>query len=74
LQVLLAALPTYRPKRETWALMEGWALDAAARGRRFGVGDLSIAAIAAERTLRLWSLDADFVAMADLGWIELHRG
>jgi predicted nucleic acid-binding protein len=73
LRSLLAALPSYRPTDATWDRMEAWALDAGGKGHRFGVGDLLVAAIAAEHGSAVWSLDSDFAAMAKLGFIEAHR-
>jgi predicted nucleic acid-binding protein len=42
------------------------------RGQRFGVGDLPIAALAAERNALVWSLDADFERMARLKPVQLY--
>jgi predicted nucleic acid-binding protein len=54
------------------ATMAGWAERAAARGQRFGVGDLLVAAIAAEHGAAVWSLDADFARLKRLGFVALH--
>lgn len=73
LRRVLAALPTFYPSRDTWSLLEAW-LDRAVRaGERFGVADLLVAALAAERGARVWSLDADFRRLARLGFVKLHR-
>jgi predicted nucleic acid-binding protein len=69
---LLSALPLLLPSGATWPCMETWAQRAAAVGLRFGVGDLIIAAIAAEQGMRVWSLDSDFDRMRKLGWIEMY--
>jgi predicted nucleic acid-binding protein len=73
LQRTLGALETLTPSLDTWALVERWALAAASRGVRFGVGDLLIAACAAERGAQLWTLDEDFEAMVRLKWVRRFR-
>jgi hypothetical protein len=67
----LAALLTLEPTSSTWALMERWALRAADEGQHFGVGDLLIAALAAEREAPVWSLDRDFERLERLGFVHL---
>lgn len=69
----LAALPTFAPSADTWRLLDAWTDRAARAGQRFGVADLIIGALAAERGLALWSLDGDFARMADLGLLRCHR-
>jgi len=66
----LSSLPVLFPTDATWDRIDGWVRWAGARGQRFGVGDLLIAAIAADRGLPLWSLDNDFRRMERLGFIE----
>ena len=73
LQRRLSALAVARPTEETWALMEHWLEAATDKGRRFGVGDLLIAALAAERGALVWSLDTDFEQMAKLKLAQLYR-
>ena len=66
----LSGLPALFPTDATWGRIDGWVARAGARGHRFGVGDLLIAAIAADRGLPLWSLDNDFRRMQRLGFVE----
>lgn len=66
----LEGLHTITPSTDTWALVEQWVQQAAARGLRFGMGDLLIAACAAERGVLVWTLDADFAPMVRLKWIR----
>jgi predicted nucleic acid-binding protein len=72
LKRLLTALPVAYPTDGTWRLMDGWAELARDRGDRFGVGDLLIAAIAREAGALVWSLDADFVRMERLKFVDLY--
>ena len=73
LRRVLDALETLRPTDATWQRMEEWALHGSERGQRFGVGDLLVAAIAADWQGSLWSLDRDFERMAKLGFVSLHQ-
>jgi predicted nucleic acid-binding protein len=72
LRRVLQALPLLMPLPSTWKRMETWAENAAAKGERFGVADLLIAALAADREIPLWSRDEDFKRMQRLGFIQLH--
>jgi len=56
----LAALPMLRPSDVTWDLIERWVPLAADKGKRFGLSDWLIAALADEIGALLWSLDRDF--------------
>lgn len=69
----LSALPILYPSEATWVRIESWLNAISAAGDWFGMGDLLIAAIAAERSATVWSLDLDFVRMARLKLVELYR-
>ncbi len=71
LERLLAALPVLYPTEDLWKLLEKWVTAGAAAGQRFGVGDLLVAALAAEHDCSLWSLDSDFARMASLRMVTL---
>jgi len=72
LRTRLSALAVAHPTEETWALVERWVDTAADKGQRFGMGDLLIAALAAERQALVWSLDADFERLAKLRLVQLY--
>jgi len=73
LRRVLSALPVFYPSRETWNRIEQWIERATDRGDRFGILDLLVASIAADRNATLWSLDADFERMARLEFVGLFR-
>lgn len=73
LRPLLSALPLWIPTESTWWRVDSWLEPAARAGARFGLADLLIAAIAAERGAALWSLDRAFERMARRGWIDAFR-
>jgi len=60
------------PDVATWERVESWVAEAVASGQRFGVVDLLIAAIAAERGASLWSLDGAFARMEKMGFVQLY--
>jgi predicted nucleic acid-binding protein len=74
LRKLLTALPVIYPTDETWRTMDDWAALGRDRGERFGVADLLIAALARESGALVWSLDADFVRMERVAFIDLYAG
>jgi len=68
----LSALPVVIPTEETWRLVESWVAPAADAGHRFAVTDLVIAALATEAGALVWSLDADFEHMGEIGLVRLY--
>jgi predicted nucleic acid-binding protein len=68
---VLGALPLLMPADATWRRIEAWVIAAGAAGQHFGMGDLLVAAIAAENDCAVWSLDEDFRRMARLGFVSL---
>ena len=68
----LSALPLFLPQESTWALVEEWVDRAGRTGQRFGVVDMLIGAIAAERGASVWSLDTDFARMERLDLVSRH--
>ena len=73
LRRVLSALPVLYPEAQTWHRIDRWVDTAGDAGQRFGIADLLIAAIAADRDAALWSLDEDFSRMARLRFLEVHR-
>ncbi len=73
LRRVLSALPLFFPTEETWIRIDDWLERARTAGERFGFADLLIAAIAAGQNAPIWSLDSDFMRMARIGLVEIHR-
>jgi predicted nucleic acid-binding protein len=73
LRRVLSALPIFYPERETWARVDRWVAAAGEAGQRFGLLDLLIGAVAAERGCPLWSLDSDFIRLEHLKLLTLYR-
>jgi predicted nucleic acid-binding protein len=72
LRRVLSALPVFYPETATWSLIDHWIDRAGAAGQHFGFADLLIGALAAERSLPVWSLDSDFGRMESLGFLKTH--
>ena len=70
---LLAALPVFVPVQGTWRRIEEWIRAARLRGERFGIVDLLIAALAAEKGVAIWSFDSDFRRLSRLGLVSVHE-
>lgn len=68
----LSGLPVFGTDHATWELVERWVGEATNAGERFGVADLLIASITRQHQAELWSADADFRRMAELGFVVLH--
>ncbi|MEW6321491.1 MAG: PIN domain-containing protein [Acidobacteriota bacterium] len=62
----LSALPVLRPSPDTWTQIERWVPMAADKGKRFGLSDWLIAALAHEIDALVWSLDRDFAELESL--------
>lgn len=72
LRSTLSALPRALPTKNAWNTMETWITLSSKQGKRFGFGDLLIAAICVESEASLWSFDSDFSAMSKLKFLKLH--
>lgn len=68
----LSGLPVLIPSEDTWRLIEAWVAPASDKGQRFGVTDLLIAGLAHEAGALLWSLDADFDRLEELGLVQSY--
>ncbi|MFN0064431.1 MAG: PIN domain-containing protein [Myxococcaceae bacterium] len=73
MQRLLSSFPLFAPSQDTWGLLERWLSKTTAAGERFGLVDLLIAAIAAERGGLVWSLDSAFARLAKLRLVKPYR-
>lgn len=72
LRNVLSAIPKVFPSKSVWKTIEVWIGLSTKRGRRFGFGDLLIAAICSEAEAAIWSLDKDFSEMSKLKFVKLH--
>ena len=68
----LSGLPVVVPGEETWTLISGWIAGFADKGHRFALSDLVIAALAHEIGALVWSLDADFDRLEQLGVVRRY--
>lgn len=73
LRRVIGALPVFYPDRSTFALAESWAVQSRKRGRTFAAMDLLVGAIAAQQGMPIWSLDADFQQMQNMGFLKRLR-
>lgn len=73
LKKVLSALPILYPNQSTWETIESWMLIAVTAGKRFGVMDLIVGALAYENGGAIWSLDKDFIRMAKLKFITIFE-
>lgn len=68
----LSALPVLYPTDDTWRLMDTWTEKTSKAGQHFGLGDLLVAALAAEAGALVWSLDADFGRLEKLKLVDRY--
>lgn len=69
----LEALPVAYPNEDTWRMLVDWTDRASGAGVAFGVGDLLVAAIAAENAAPVWSLDSAFDRLEQLRLISQYE-
>lgn len=69
----LEALPVAYPDDDTWRRLVDWTGRASTAGLAFGVGDLLVAAIAAENGSPVWSLDSAFDRLEQLRLISQYN-
>lgn len=69
----LDALPVFFPTAATWGLLDRWVDTAGDAHQRFGIADMLVAVLAAERGAPVWSNDRDFQRMERLGLVTTHR-
>lgn len=69
----LEALPVGYPNDETWRTLVEWTGRASNAGIAFGVGDLLVAAIAADNGASVWSLDSAFDRLERLRLISQYE-
>lgn len=67
-----SAVPLIMPTKASWQIIDRWIDTAADAGYRFSISDLLIAALTYEVTGLVWSLDKDFVAMEQLGFVRCY--
>ena len=69
----LSALPVLYPTDDTWRLLDTWTEKTSRAGQHFGLGDLLVAALAAEAGALVWSLDGDFARMEKLKLVDCYE-
>lgn len=69
----LSALPVLYPTDDTWRLLDSWTEKTSRAGQHFGMGDLLVAALAAEAGALVWSLDADFQRLEKMKLVACYE-
>lgn len=68
----LRSVPVLYPTDDTWRTIDAWTQRASGAGHAFAIGDLLIGALTSEIGGLIWSHDADFVRMEELGLLQRY--